>query len=207
MGINLGGMNSGNATPSPSQGASLLNLNKGDLLNLTKKNPGLKKIKAGLAWDEPDLGGPFDLDLSAFLLGSNRKCPNVDHVIYFNNENIPYDIFFSGDKRNGDAEGDDEFIELDLSKIPSTINEVVFVATIFEAFKLHQNFGMVKNATIVLYDGDTGKHLCQFNLTDDNSTNTAQIFASVIRNGSEWDFKAIGEGSLNDLNGVAGKFF
>jgi Uncharacterized proteins involved in stress response, homologs of TerZ and putative cAMP-binding protein CABP1 len=207
MGINMTGMSSGSTTPSPNQGASLLNLNKGDLLNLTKKNPGLIRIKAGLAWDEPDLGGPFDLDLSAFLLGSNRKCPGVDHVIYFNNETIPYGIKYSGDKRNGDAEGDDEFIELDLTKIPPHINEIVFVATIFEAFKLHQNFGMVKNAMIVLYNGDNDKHLVQFNLTDDNSTNTAQIFASVVRNGNEWDFRAIGEGSLNDLNGLAGKFF
>lgn len=202
MGINLGGMNSTQPQETP-----VLNLEKRDILNLTKRNPGLKKIRGGLSWDEPNIGGPFDLDLSAFLVGANGKLPDVEHVIYFNNTNIPYGIFFSGDKRNGQADGEDEFIEIDLSLIPSKITEIVFVATIYKATELRQNFGMVKNSTIKLCDGESGKPLCQFNLTDDNSTNTAQVFASIYRDGQDWNFKAIGEGSISDLNGLAVKFF
>ena len=48
-----------------------INLSKGQKVDLTKKNPGLKKIMAGLGWDVNafDSGADFDLDAAAFMLG------------------------------------------------------------------------------------------------------------------------------------------
>ena len=45
-----------------------INLSKGQKVDLTKKNPGLKKIMAGLGWDVNafDSGSDFDLDAAAF---------------------------------------------------------------------------------------------------------------------------------------------
>lgn len=50
-----------------------INLSKGQKVDLTKKNPGLKKIMAGLGWDVNafDSGSDFDLDAAAFMLGAN----------------------------------------------------------------------------------------------------------------------------------------
>lgn len=44
-----------------------INLSKGQKVDLTKKNPGLKKIMAGLGWDVNafDSGSDFDLDAEA----------------------------------------------------------------------------------------------------------------------------------------------
>ena len=49
-----------------------INLSKGQKVDLTKKNPGLKKIMAGLGWDVNafDSGSDFDLDAAAFMLGA-----------------------------------------------------------------------------------------------------------------------------------------
>ena len=54
-----------------------INLSKGQKVDLTKKNPGLKKIMVGLGWDVNafDSGSDFDLDAAAFMLGANGKCP------------------------------------------------------------------------------------------------------------------------------------
>ena len=54
-----------------------INLSKGQKVDLTKKNPGLKNIMVGLGWDVNafDSGADFDLDAAAFMLGSNGKCP------------------------------------------------------------------------------------------------------------------------------------
>ena len=69
MGINFGTMNnSANST-----GAIALDLNKGSLLDLTKREPGLKHIIAGVGWDANNTVPAFDLDISAFFLYSNRK--------------------------------------------------------------------------------------------------------------------------------------
>ena len=55
----------------------LLIYQKGQKVDLTKKNPGLKKIMVGLGWDVNafDSGSDFDLDAAAFMLGANGKCP------------------------------------------------------------------------------------------------------------------------------------
>ena len=52
-----------------------INLSKGQKVDLTKKNPGLKKIMVGLGWDVNafDSGSDFDLDAAAFMLGANGK--------------------------------------------------------------------------------------------------------------------------------------
>ena len=50
-----------------------INLSKGQKVDLTKGNPGLKNIMVGLGWDVNafDTGADFDLDAAAFMLGSN----------------------------------------------------------------------------------------------------------------------------------------
>ena len=49
-----------------------INLAKGQKVDLTKGNPGLKKIMVGLGWDVNvyDSGVAFDLDAAAFMLGA-----------------------------------------------------------------------------------------------------------------------------------------
>ena len=49
----------------------MVNLVKGQKVDLTKGNPGLTKINAGLGWDVNafDSGSAFDLDAEVFLLG------------------------------------------------------------------------------------------------------------------------------------------
>ena len=61
-----------------------INLSKGQKVDLTKKNPGLKKIMAGLGWDVNafDSGADFDLDAAAFMLGANGKCPTEKEFIF-----------------------------------------------------------------------------------------------------------------------------
>ena len=52
-----------------------ISLKKRKKVDLTKGNPGLKKIMVGLGWDVNafDSGADFDLDASAFLVGANGK--------------------------------------------------------------------------------------------------------------------------------------
>jgi len=52
-----------------------INLSKGQKVDLTKGNPGLKNIMVGLGWDVNafDTGADFDLDAAAFMCGSDRK--------------------------------------------------------------------------------------------------------------------------------------
>ena len=184
----------------------VLNLQKNDILDLTKKNPGLKKVILGAGWDVENNGADFDLDIAAFLLDSNNKFNSLENIIFFNNKQGE-GIYLEGDNRTGAGEGDDERIFIDLEKINQNIQKIVFVVTIHNAQVKRQTFGMIENSYIRLVDVDSNeKELCRFNLKENGSTATSVLFAELLREGTEWQFKAIGEGKIADINGILALF-
>lgn len=204
MAINLGAGfgNLNNGINNNSSANVVLNLNKNDVLDLTKRNPGLKRVRLGAGWDLSNSGSDFDLDIAAFLLDSNNKFNTVSNVIFFNNRS-GQGISLAGDNRTGAGEGDDETIDIDLQNINPSIAKVVFVVTIHNAMEKRQTFGMINNSYVRLLDMDqNGKELCRFNLKENGSTATSVLFAELYRDGAEWQFKAVGEGKIADLNGV-----
>ena len=210
MAIDFSGMGSAapatNSAPAAQAGGMSLNLSKGMTLDLTKRNPGLKKIKAGLGWDVAVAGSAdFDLDVAALLCRNGRLVSGND-VVFFNNMNQP-GVSLLGDNRTGAGEGDDEVITVDLSSIDPGVNRIVFVVTIFEAMQRRQTFGMIGGSFIRLCDMENNdRELCRFELKDNFSTETAVIFAELVKNGSDWDFKTIGDGKQGDLNAIASMF-
>jgi len=204
MGINLGaGFENLNGNSSISnQSAGILNLNKNDILDLTKRNPGLKKVSLGAGWDIANNGLDYDLDIAAFLLDSNNKFNTVSNIIFFNNKE-GQGISLAGDNRTGAGEGDDERIRIDLESIPAHVQKIVFVVTIHEAQAKRQTFGMVENSYVRLLDEENNeREICRFNLKENGSTVTSVIFSELYKQNGEWQFKAIGEGKIADLNGV-----
>ena len=197
MAINFG-FNSNN-----NNNVNALNLQKNDILDLTKKNPGLKRVILGAGWDVATMGQDFDLDIAAFLLNNNNKVARIpDDVIFFNNME-GQGIRLEGDNRTGAGEGDDERIQIDLSMIRNDIAKIIFVVTIHNAQLKRQTFGMVENSYVRLLDAENDeKEVCRFNLKENGSTVTSVIFADLYRDGNEWRFKAIGDGKIADLNGI-----
>ncbi|MGG7097809.1 TerD family protein [Clostridium sardiniense] len=203
MGINLG--NLGGNSPlnnSNNQVANILNLEKNTVLDLTKRNPGLEKVILGAGWDIASGGIDFDLDIAAFMLDANNKFNTVSNVIFFNNK-VGQGIQLGGDNRTGAGDGDDERISIDLGAVSSEIQKIVFVVTIDKAREKRQTFGMINNSYVRLLDVNNGeREICRFNLKENGSTATSIIFAELHRDAGEWQFKAIGEGKIADLNGV-----
>ena len=181
----------------------ILDLGKGSMLDLTKREPGLKRVIAGVGWDANDTVPAFDLDISAFCLNSNNKITNANDIIYFNHTSAP-GISISPDNRSGSGSGDDEQLTIDLDMIPSNVQAIDFVVNIFEAQVRRQTFGMVKNSYIRLMNADdNNRELCRFRLRDEYGSSTAVIFARLKRDGSDWQFEAIGDGKVvKDLNDI-----
>ena len=148
---------------------------------------------------------PIDVKTEAAVPTADyiNKVQNIPQdVIFFNNMEAP-GIVLEGDNRTGAGDGDDERITIDLSQIRSDIAKIVFVTTIHEAQAKRQTFGMVENSYIRLLDAKNNeKEVCRFNLKEDGSTSTSVIFAELFRDGFEWQFKAVGEGKMADLNGI-----
>ena len=183
----------------------MINLFKGQKVNLTKDNPGLSKILVGLGWDinKYDGGSAFDLDAEAFLIGSNGKVPDdSDFIFYGNLQHSSGAVQHMGDNRTGIGEGDDEQIRIDLSKIPAGIEKIAFTVTIYDAEARKQNFGQVSNAFIRIYDEANGKELIRYDLGEDFSVETAVVVGELYRQGAEWKFNAVGSGFKGGLKAL-----
>ncbi|MDE5764872.1 MAG: TerD family protein, partial [Ruminococcus sp.] len=172
-----------------------INLSKGQRVDLTKGNPGLKNIMVGLGWDvnEFDSGSTYDLDAAAFMVGENGKCPTEKEFIFYGNlEHISGAVKHMGDNLTGDGEGDDEQIFVDLNKIPANISRIAFTVTIYDADVKRQNFGQVSNAFIRIVDEATGQELIRYDLGEDFSIETAIVVGELYKHNGEWKFNAIG---------------
>lgn len=188
-----------------------VNLQKGQKVDLTKGNAGLRTLVVGLGWDEApkkfSLFGKrsedIDCDASAILISEStgKLSGPVDVVYYGQLIHRSGSVRHCGDNLTGAGDGDDEQIIVELNKVPAEFSKIVFVVTIYQAAERRQNFGLIQNAFIRIVDADKGTELCKYNLSENYDGKTAMIFGEVYRYNGEWKFGAIGE-PTND-NGIA----
>src|SRR5450830_784212 len=185
-----------------------ISLQKGGNVNLSKEAPNLRKIIIGLGWDPRSTdGATFDLDGSAFLLKSDGKVRGDSDFIFYNNlKSTDGSIVHTGDNQTGEGEGDDERIEIDLSRVPADIDRISITVTIHDADARRQNFGMVSKAYIRCLNAEGEREIARYDLSEDSSTETAMIFGEIYRYNGEWKFKAIGQGFNGGLGPLARSF-
>ena len=191
---------------------NLLNLNKNDTLDLTKKEPELNNIVLACGWDVAKKGlfsfgvSDIDLDLSAFLLNENYKLIGQEGFIYFNNQRGK-GIYLHNDNRTGQGEGDDEKISITLKDLPSECKTIIFCVNIYQAKMRRQDFSKVNNAYVRVLNADKGfVEMCRYNLSEDGKNYTSLLFAQLERNVDSWSFKALGNLLQDDLNSLINKF-
>jgi tellurium resistance protein TerD len=178
----------------------VINLRKGD-----KVAVGFTNITVGLGWEPNEgTGAEFDLDVSAIMIDSNRKIPSKEYFVFFNNLKSPDNsVTHTGDDPDGkSSDGDDESLIIDLNKVNSSIQEILFVVTINDAVQNKQNFGQVRDSYIRLVDNNNGSEVMKYELGEDFSIETGIEFGRLYRRNNEWKFDASGIGYKEDL-----KFF
>lgn len=182
-----------------------VSLTKGGNVSLTKQAPNLTSVAVGLGWDiRTTTGADFDLDASAIACGESRKALSDLHFVFFNNLRSPDgSIEHTGDNLTGEGDGDDEVINVDLSAAPPNVTNIFFPVSIYDADNKAQSFGQVQNAYIRVVDRTTGVELARYDLSEDASTETAMVFGELYRSGTEWKFRAIGQGYASGLAGIA----
>jgi tellurium resistance protein TerD len=65
---------------------------------------------------------------------------------------------------------------------------------------------MVSSAYVRCVNADSNVEVARFDLSEDASVETAMIFGEIYRHGSEWKFKAIGQGFAGGLGPLARNF-
>ena len=186
-----------------------ITLAKGQKVDLTKSNPGLKNIIVGLGWDtnKYDGGYAFDLDTAAFLTnGAGKVTSDADFVFYNNLRHPSGAVTHLGDNTTGAGDGDDEQIKVQLDTVPASIEKIAFTVTIHEAMQRNQNFGQVSNAYIRVLDETVGTELIRYDLGEDFSIETAIVVGELYRHNGEWKFNAVGSGYQGGLGALCNNF-
>lgn len=194
----------------------------------------IKNLRIDLSWKpNPFDGAQFDLDGTVVALidtgDSNYpfgKGVGAEYVLYYNtttrtndgvttfyNDDLPRKgkptvpncaMVHSGDNQNGKGEGVDEQITVQLDKLPPEVNLLHVLVTIDEAETRKQNFGMVNDANVKIYDNDTGDCLASYDLEASTGGETALLFVTINKkeNGI-WSVGAVNQGFSQGLD----KFF
>jgi tellurium resistance protein TerD len=219
-----------------------INLVKGQSEKLS-----INVFRIGLGWEPNESMSEydFDLDVSAFMLGKNKKIINDDYMVFYNSgkrvlpnnlsklepENpVKYPSYIDEEGNNHSshdhwrektrpvdpdfsvigsiddtdgktsAGGDDETMDIDLSKIRGDVEEIIIVVSIYEYEKRKQNFGQVDDSYVRIYKSstpDTDEY--KYELNEDFSACASVEFCRIYRYNGEWKLKALGIGHKGGL--------
>lgn len=105
-------------------------------------------------------------------------------------------------------DGDDETMDIDLSKVSPEIEEIIICVSIYKYQERRQNFGQVERAYVRLYkpgqgDGE-GEYI--FDLTEDYSVCASVEFCRLYRRDGAWKVQALGNGHRGGLEELVAKY-
>ena len=152
----------------------------------------LTKVRMGVGWDHSPTAGfigsgaaPIDLDASAVQFAGGQ----LFDLAYFNHlATRDGSVVHLGDNITGRGDGDDEVITVDLSRVYSKVESILFLVTSYQGHSLEY----VRNAYCRLVDDDDTE-LARFTITL-GVQETGLVMARLFRDGAGWKLGAIGTG-------------
>lgn len=180
-------------------------IKKGEEINISRLDPGIRDITVGIGWDLKRFeGDPIDLDASIFLLDKNDKTITDEDFVFYNNL-VARDgaVKHFGDSRTGAGDGDDEKITIDLMSLPFEVVRIAFALSIYDYDTAENNFEMVRNVYFRIVNNTTDHETFRFELDGDLGHTTGICIGYLDRIGSEWVYQAVGESVQGGLARMA----
>lgn len=174
-----------------------INLSKGQTINLSKESNGAEEIEFRAKWNTSLSQTPMDVDIMAVEL-KNGEC----HDILFYGAKDPLTgiirtkdeaLTLSGDDRTGGSKEWNETIKMKSSKIDKAVNKIACILSIDEAIKKGQNFGLVRDLHVEIYDVNNNNVIATFTPDLENPLATAMVLGEIIINNNQLFFKPISQ--------------
>lgn len=184
-----------------------INLEKGGRINLSKTESGksVSTVFMGVNWGAIVHKSFFgskteavDLDASCLVYDSNK---NLIDTIYFGKlTSSDGAIRHSGDDLTGDVDGDDgldnEIIKVEMNKLSSRAQSLVFILNSF----CHQKFDEIPFASVRIYTNDSGNPMdvkevmAKYDVANgpEFKGKEAIVLGVSYKKDGEWRFKAVG---------------
>lgn len=174
-----------------------INLTKGQKVIITTKD-GKKNFSIKAKWDV-SFTGDTDIDIQAIQLNNDKAFD----ICFFNQlATGDKSLVLDGDNRTGEGEGWDETISLNAELVDSKTQKIPVFVNIYDAINRGQDFAIVRNLEIGIFEEGKETPLASFIPELDNSEATAIIMGEfIIDSNKQFEFRAMGTGfkTVNDI--------
>ncbi|WNI23512.1 TerD family protein [Streptomyces sp. ITFR-16] len=172
-------------------------MTKGANVGLAELSDDAGSVVASLSWSST--AGDGDADVSVLLLDSGGKVRSDADFFYYNNPAAADGSVQLLGKTPTDS-GSEDRISLDLTAVPADVERLVVAASRYGGSR----FGELDDLRMTVADR-SGEVLLGFSIAD-ASVESAFIFGELYRRGTEWKYRAIGQGYETGLAGLATDF-
>jgi stress response protein SCP2 len=156
----------------------------------------VQRLRIVLGWN--DASGERTVDVSALLLGPDRKvASDADFVFYNQPASVDGSVSLLGQTVT-DA-GVEEKLAIDLEAVPAEVSTIALAASVDQG-----RFGDLRDLRLVVLDG-ADEHIARYEITD-ATEESAFVFGEVYRRNDRWKVRAVGQGWSNGLAGLATDF-
>lgn len=195
---------------------AVINMSKNQKVSMMKEDgSSIKNIFIGVNWDANRYAGEADIDfdLNGFVTNADRKVTYPEDIVNYNTynkTNYPW-IEYSGDNRTGsdkekgmifNGKHYDECFIVHADKFPADKSDFTICLTIYRAVQRLQNFGMVSNATLDIFDYDnpTGTSW-HYDLSEDSNFEklNATEMGRLYKHNGGFKFQALGSGYVGGM--------
>ncbi|MEU2024369.1 TerD family protein [Streptomyces sp. NPDC016469] len=172
-------------------------MTKGANVGLADLSDDAGSVIASLSWSST--AGDGDADVSVLLLDANGKVRGDADFFYYNNPAAADGSVQLLGKTPTDG-GSEDRISLDLTAVPEDVDRLVVAASRYGGSR----FGDLDDLRMTVADR-SGEVLLGFSIGD-ASVESAFIFGELYRRGTEWKYRAVGQGYETGLAGLAADF-
>lgn len=172
----------------------------------------IKRVFIGARWDMTRFAKKAASDMDIHAMGGSGG-----HTVQFPQNIVNYMTWrnygasaypwckFSGDNQDGDdSKGGidfagthyDEYFVIDYDKFPADLSELTICLSIYQAIARKQNFGLISNAHLDVYDYEDPTRAWTYSLSENpdfESLNAVEI-GRLFRGQNGFRFEAIGDG-------------
>lgn len=173
-----------------------MDLQPGQNFSITQKSPATTTIEIALDWQPANT--PLTLDSSAFALTAQGKVRGDGDFIFYNQTTLNG----GGIQRAGDG----RTFTVNFSALPAAIERIVIALTIDQGQRRGQSFGQLNQVRAEIRAAGHETPLAIFSLATKMMPETALIVGEMYRRGSEWKFRAVGQGFVGGLGPLAQQY-
>ena len=153
----------------------------------------LTRVRMGLGWDKNPTAGAIgtgapdiDLDATAVQFAGGQL---FDLAFYNNLATRDGSVVHQGDNKTGSGSGDDEVVSIDLDKVYTRVDTILFLVSSYHGHSLE----WVANAYCRLVDDTDDTEVARFTLTL-GVPETGIVMAKLVRAEDGWAMHTIGQG-------------